>query len=385
MNALTHKNLPLAIFLERGDLGYPAWTGGTSAKVMNSQIISSLGLGIVRFSEATTPPEAAAFDYEYRTDTDVVSSVEVFGGQADPDNPVSVEFTIDGKHYNVRNVYYPDGGSQLVWVKWHTPKQPCEITIAVSVSGSGYAQSQIRCKVEELVEKTPPNPTVDDRNDTFVEVNPPQNTEKTTAEWGVWSASWQENWEWQENWQKCWHSEISTDENGNGIAENWYHWVDYGEWVDNGWWDFTYNSYSARLTANMQISVDSNVPTKTLKSGYGIQEKVTARVTSTQNSAVTAPQTAVTYFPEFQYKNYFRLLDRTVSGSGTVFEFAENPFSTYANRTHFTPIWYPNGGYTPYTYVLDCWTPTGMLSLNLTDSVKIQGNLWDDWHIAPAK
>jgi hypothetical protein len=35
------------------------------------------------------------------------------------------------------------------------------------------------------------------------------------------------------------------------------------------------------------------------------------------------------------------------------------------------------------TWVIDCWTPAGMLSVNLTDSLSIRGNLWDDWHIAP--
>lgn len=57
--------------------------------------------------------------------------------------------------------------------------------------------------------------------------------------------------------------------------------------------------------------------------------------------------------------------------------------STYNRRTHFTPIWYPDGSYTVNTWVIDCWTPAGMLSVNLTDSLNIRGNLWDDWHIAP--
>lgn len=58
-------------------------------------------------------------------------------------------------------------------------------------------------------------------------------------------------------------------------------------------------------------------------------------------------------------------------------------YSTYNRRTHFTPIWYPDGSYTVNTWVIDCWTPAGMLSVNLTDSLNIRGNLWDDWHIAP--
>ena len=58
-------------------------------------------------------------------------------------------------------------------------------------------------------------------------------------------------------------------------------------------------------------------------------------------------------------------------------------YSTYNRRTHFTPIWYPDGSYTVNTWVIDCWTPAGMLLVNLTDSLNIRGNLWDDWHIAP--
>ena len=122
-----------------------------------------------------------------------------------------------------------------------------------------------------------------------------------------------------------------------------------------------------------------------LKSGYGVQEKVTAKVTTNQSAAVTAAQNAVTYFPEFGYENYWRLLEAEISGRSTTFQFKANPYSTYNRRTHFTPIWYPDGSYTPYTWLLDCWTPAGMLSMNLTDSVTIRGNLWEEWHIAPAK
>ena len=43
----------------------------------------------------------------------------------------------------------------------------------------------------------------------------------------------------------------------------------------------------------------------------------------------------------------------------------------------------PNGSYTVNTWLIDCWTPAGMLSMNLSDSLTIRGSLWDDWHIAP--
>lgn len=364
MVSLSHKNLPLAMFLETPDLGYPAWSGSTTTAASNANIISSLGLGIVRFSEAE-PPQVSSYDYTYRVNTEVITSVTVSEGQADPDNPVSVRFTIGGKTYTVNNIYYPDGDSQLVWVRWTTPSTPQTMTIAVSVSGGGGAsQDTITANIVDLSGNDPPNPVADDRNDSYSKPGVPSNPQATSASWGVWRPWWQEYW--------VWHS---TGE-------------DSGYWCDHGWWEFAYDSYMASLSASMSIIPDAKVPTasgKTMKSGYGINQTVTANVSTNQSWAVTGAQTAVTYFPEFQYQNYWRLLDRTSSGYSAEFEFAENRYSTYNRRTHFTPIWMPDESYTLYTYLMDCWTPRGMLSMNLKDSVYISGSLWDDWHIAPVK
>ena len=364
MVSLSHKNLPLAMFLETPDLGYPAWGGSTTRAASDTDIISSLGLGIVRFSEAE-PPTISTTNYEYRVNTEVITSVTVRGGQSDPDNPVTVRFTIGGQTYTVGGVYYPDGDSQLAWVRWTTPSTPQTMTIRVSVNGGGSAsEGTITAKITDLSGHDPPDPVADDRNDSYAASPVPNNTQKTSASWGVWCPSWHANWVW-----------ISTGE-------------DSGYWEDTGWWDFNWTSYSASLTASMSITPDAKDPTasgKVLKSGYGINQTTTARVSTGQSSAVTGAQTAVTYFPEFGYQSFWRLLEQTRSGYNAEFEFASNRYSTYRRRTHFTPIWMPDGSYTPYTYLEDCWTPAGMLSMNLTDSVTIRGSLWSDWHIAPVK
>ena len=75
MTSLTHKNLPLSMFLEFSDLGLPAWTGSTTSKQSNADIISSLGVGIVWFDERPPEGEIEAPDVEYRVDTDVITSV----------------------------------------------------------------------------------------------------------------------------------------------------------------------------------------------------------------------------------------------------------------------------------------------------------------------
>ena len=388
MGSLTAKNLPLSMFLETPDLGYPAWSGATNKNASNADIKSSLGLGIVRFEEQPEDPVITIYDYEYRVNTEVITAVDVSGGQSDPDNPARVTFTIDGRDYHVDNVYYPEGDSQLAWVRWRTPAEPCVITISVSVYGGGSAQGTITCNIVDLDGNDPPNPLADDRNNGFRPASVLEKEQVTSASWGIWSPWWQENWEWVENWQKCWHTDRWTDADGKTHRDRWYHWVDNGWWEDHGWWEFDYNGYSASLTASMRITPDEKSPTataSTLKSGYGVQEKVTAKVTTNQSAAVTAAQNAVTYFPEFGYENYWRLLAAEISGRSTTFQFKANPYSTYNRRTHFTPIWYPDASYTPYTWLLDCWTPAGMLSMNLTDSVTIRGNLWEEWHIAPAK
>ena len=171
-----------------------------------------------------------------------------------------------------------------------------------------------------------------------------------------------------------------------GCTEKHGHWEDDGEYKDDGWWEFAEDHYSASLSATMELVTDETSPTadgSTMKSGYGVNVFVNTRASTSQSSATTAPQTAVSYFPEFYYERYWRLLDRTRNGYSAVFEFQNNRYSTYCRRTHFTPIWMPDGEYRVYTYLLDCWTPDGMLSMNLTDSVQITGNLWEDWHIAP--
>ncbi len=87
--------------------------------------------------------------------------------------------------------------------------------------------------------------------------------------------------------------------------------------------------------------------------------------------------------PEFGYGTYWRLLERLTSGTTARFQFAKNIYSTYNQRVHFSPVWFPDGSYTVNTHVMDIWTPAGMLAMNLTDDVTISGSLYDDWHIAP--
>ena len=365
MTSLTHKNLPLAMYLEYSDLGFAAYSGPANKTCSNDTIIAYLGMGIVRFEEQPPEqPEPTDYDYEYRVDTDVITPVTLYAGsEINPDGPATVTFTIKGSTYRMNNIVIPEGDSQLAWVKWHTPSEPQDITITVRTNRGTLSQTTIKAKVVDLSGNDPPDPKATDTAGSWRPSDVPSREEKSYAAWSVWWAQWHPYW--------VWHSTGDGD----------------GYWVDEGWYDFFRDNYSASMTATTRIEPDEKVPTaagNTMKSGYGVSNTVTATVsTSAPMSHYTYGQTVVSYFPEFNYTTYWRLLDRLSSGRTARFQFAENIYSTYKQRVHFSPVWFPDGSYTVNTHVMDIWTPAGMLCANLTDSVTISGSLYDDWHIAP--
>lgn len=379
--SIVHRNLPLAIFLENSDLGIPAWTGSSTARVSDSEIISSLGIGIVSYQE--TDPGLEAPDVTYRVNTDVITSITLTSGtEVNPDNPASVTFYINGRSYTTKNIVMPAGSSQVVWAKWHTPASPTRLSITVDVNGATTAKTSFIAEIVDLNENIPPDPLATDTNSRFAVPSLPSNPQKTSAAWSIWSASWHENWEWESDWD--WVSGSHSSSCPASCTSSHGHWVDNGEWVDNGWYDFTSTSYAASIRGSADIVPDDIVPTASgdnMKSGYGIKETASASMSVNAPASHYAPaQTAVSYFPEFSYKNYWRLLTCS-GGMSPSFQFQQNEYSTYNRQVHFTPIWYPDQtAYTVYTYIIDAWTPAGMLSLNVNDSVQINGSLYDDWY-----
>lgn len=394
MASLTHKNLPLAMFLEKADLGYPAWTGSTNKTVSNDTIINYLGLGVVKFFDNIIPNESIGIpdsgdgegdgwgfgwlygggepptgaQYAYRTDTDVITSIRVTADREyNPDHPLTVRFVIGSNNYIVEDIVIPEGESQIVWVKWHTPPEPQDISIRVTV---GRRTKTATARIEKITDNEPPDPKANDRNDLFAMPSVPSQAETRTLSWGVWTATWHTYWKWIANWE--WTGA---------------HWIDNGQWVDNGWYDFTYNRYHASLEATQSLIPDVKVPTAgigRMKSGYGVNTALECTINiNAPRQAYTQAQTTQMYFPEFEYGTYFRVLDRAVQAHKSTFRFKENRFSTFKSRAHFTPVWFPDGTYRTYTMVYDAWTPMGMLRMNKTASVEIIGNLFDDWHIAP--
>lgn len=367
------------MFLEHSDMGYPAYEGSQSRPQSDSVIINELGLGIVKFAEGDDGgPEPSGANAEYRCNTDVITSVNLSAdSQIDPDSTASVTFHILGGSYTVTNIVIPEGESQLVWVKWHTPTTPQTVPITVSASKGYLDVGMISAKVVSLEGYDPPDPKATDRNDSFTVAQMPHNIEQLASSWGVWNAIWIPNLVWQENW--VWVDHPEWESGGE--------WVDNGFWVDDGEWQYSFTSYHATLSASMTLSPDDKVPTaagKTMRSGYGVKISVNGTVhSSAPTSQYTVGQTAISYFPEFAYKSYWRLLDLTKDGDAFSFAFKPNIYSTYNRRVHFTPVWYPDGQYAVFTFLEDAWTPAGQLKADLSDCVTIDGSVYDDRHVGP--
>ena len=379
------KNLALALFLENSDLGFPAWGGSRTTARTTDEIINVLGIGIISYNGA--PETNISFNTEYRIDTDVITSVTLStSAEINNDDTARVTFSINGSSYHMDGVVLPKNGSQLVWVKWHTPSYPCEITIHISTDKGTLSNTAIHANVVDLNQNPPPDPQADDRNDRYVLPSVPSAHDVTSLSWGQWSCAWHPNWVWVPDWK--WESGEHSSSCPDGCTSSHGSWVDRGEYEDQGWYDYTWHPYSASLSAALTVSPDEKNPTragKTMKSGYGIAMDASGQIVSgAPASHITGVQTCVAYFPEFEYDNYWRLLERTRSGYSAGFQFRNNEYSTYGRRVHFTPVWFPDGNYTVYGHIMDAWTPAGMLQVHLTDSVAVQGNLFSDWLVRPA-
>lgn len=379
------KNLALALFLEKADLGFSAYTGSRTTARTTDEMVQTLGIGIISYKGA--PPTETVYDAVYRIDTDVITSTTLSTtDEINNDARATVTFSMGGRSYQMAGVVLPKNGSQLVWVKWHTPSEPGEITINISTNKGRLATTTIRANVVDLNENPPPDPMADDRCDGYIRPSLPSGQNVTGLSWGVWRCWWHANWVWVSDWK--WESGSHGASCSADCTSSHGYWVDKGKWKDKGWYDYAWDNYSATLSAAMRIIPDEKNPTaagNVMKSGYGINMTASAKVVSGAPSGyITEPQTAVAYFPEFQYTDYWRLLERTSPGYSAAFQFRVNEYSTYGRRTHFTPVWFPDGNYTVYAQVMDAWTPAGMLQIHLNDTLTVHGNLFSDWHVRPA-
>ena len=344
------------------------------------------------------------------------------------------------------NITCPAGGEEAMgWIKWHTPRREQSVVITLESkrdtlilldeNGDQCEKLIINADIAKVKESTPPDPQVSDTRPSWQKIYSQSSVQDRISEyvsnnslqelsWYTWSigASWTQHWDWTDKRVSVitggmtdpssdtpyWDAETKTED------------ITFTSWgVDNHYFasataermsgkfytgavliskadlQLEKVTYSVSMSAEATISPSDYCKTATysesngkytMKSGYGIQINVDTHL-SGDTQYCTGSQTANVLFPEFNYNRhnttlYNRLLEK-VNGS---FVFKKNKYSTYNDRVHFTPIWFPDKkNYTVYVEVFDVWCPAGQLSVRLTDQIYIKGNVYDDWHIAPVK
>lgn len=410
IDSMTFSDLPNAVVLEESWFEYPVVPAlADRVKWSPDRVIKGGGWGM-RFLKANAKeeieePDPINYDVEYRTDTDVITSVMVYANDditpddrhINPDNPKknTAEVVIEANGFRkTTTVVMPSGKSELVWLKWHTPKEPGQVDISVSLSGNraarlegGARSATIRANIVELVEKTPPPIRINGedgkplRKPDFWVKPSPKPIRKEMKKWHEYDCDWHANW--VDVPYDVWVDD--DDDPDGGYYETAY------RQEDHGWWTFERNDYYARIFVEFNIKPNRRAA-KTKKtiddwymwSGNGVEAELTTRLSTNASKSrdVTKIQNAITRFPEFHYEKYNRVLEETEED---VFEFKENRYSTYKLRSHYIPFWYhDNDDFEIYVHGFDAWTPAGMLEASATDKVMIRGNVYNDgWHIAP--
>ncbi len=335
----------------------------------------------------------------------------------------------------------PAGEEAMGWFDWHTPSRAQDITITLKANSPGiYLLDKdgnscktlvIDASISKVEEKTPPDPKVTDTRPSWQKVYSSSSVAKnisgyapkndvTELSWYVWAYDWTQN---ELDSKKASFNYITSSPNWDNPVSPYmganYEKVEYyaDQWgVDNRYYrretstkptGSTYTNavilsgeahkveYTVSLNAEMSIAPSrrcytathsSSTGLYTMKSGYGIEITMNSHI-SGDTEFCTGAQIGNVLFPEFNYNRessakYNRLLEKV--GNDLVFK--KNEYSTYGDRVHFTPIWYPdNKYYTVYAEVFDVWCPAGQLSMRLTDRIIIKGNVYDDWHVGPTK
>lgn len=340
----------------------------------------------------------------------------------------------------------PAGGEETMgWIKWHTPSREQSVIITLESKrdtlllldedGNQCDKLTINADIAKVKESTPPDPLVSDTKPSWQKVYSQSSVQERISgyvsgdsvqelSWYTWSigAGWSQDSDYDRRRVKIitggmtdpssqtpyWGAETENQDVTLykwGVDNRYYPSETASKTIGSFHTGAVYIStsdiqlekvtYSVSMSAEAAISPSDYCKTAvysessgkyTMKSGYGIQISVDAHL-SGDTQYCTGSQTANVLFPEFNYNRHSTTLyNRLLEKSGGSFVFKKNKYSTYNDRVHFTPIWFPDRkNYTVYVEVFDVWCPAGQLSVRLTDQIFINGNVYDDWHIAPTK
>lgn len=164
------------------------------------------------------------------------------------------------------------------------------------------------------------------------------------------------------------------------------------------WWEYRYERgvfvkkhygisigiWSGGITPDKRSGAELIGGRWTMKSGYGITVKIPIGIKSVVGclnpdaSMHTEAQYAYIAVPEYRYA-FAPGKCRTLERSKDCWVL---PINGAYRRVHFTPLWYPDGGYTSFIMQSDMWTPAGMIrSGHAANTITIKDSAYDDWYV----
>lgn len=410
-------------------------------------LMNTLGIGIVKKTKKNIPPVEATpselikeevyneHEIVYFTDMDIVTTCKIRdSGQGFPPQSKTPGTDEDYLYndeterwekisYYCKNDYLcdvtwygdieekeekmaiPPGGESYTYIKWRTPSYPCEINIYIDCSSGATPEfNHLTCYVINPYENTPPNPQATDRND-YHNYQNKDIKQTTSTSWKHYTASWSAKKARYEEYRTCDDVDCNNDDcdgdHGSGYVKD-SHDCDIAnchsencesehKWYED-WGQVNYNCTSGTAQAKVESfkiipdeTIKSSTETK-MRSGYGFLIEMVTNITySREQEFITPFQRCLVYFPEFNYTEYFRLLEiEEINNKKTKFIFAPNKYSQFDKHIHFTPVWYKDGDYSVYA-VADCgFTPNSNfygLKIEWTGKITIEGSLYDDYQI----
>lgn len=168
---------------------------------------------------------------------------------------------------------------------------------------------------------------------------------------------------------------------------------DYHTWqevrMENG--SYVTKNYWAQLSTVFNVSPNPRITypdnPDLMESGFGIQATCMTTLTTNYDhpEKLIGPQIVWVYTPESAYGQgkWQNVRDSLVTSNGIggdkviQWQYAVNPYSSTASRLHYTPLWFPNGQYKALAQAFYAWSPVGQMTDYITDSVMIDGDMYD--------
>jgi len=159
--------------------------------------------------------------------------------------------------------------------------------------------------------------------------------------------------------------------------------------LENG--DYVLKNFWMNMATTLDATPDPRIVIASspdaMESGFGLAAHATTIITTNydQPEKLVGPQLVYCFYPEtaFGLSPFNNIADGLVPVQGAVadfnleWHFPVSPFSAIGSRLHFTPLWSPDGQYSVLGQVFYAWSPVGQLYDYPSDSVTIQGDMYD--------